>query len=582
MSDPGFTPPSPPPYTEPSSPPAAEMPRRSRRLRAIAVSAAAVIVAVAAAGGILAYRALHGSADGLVSMVPGDSALYVSINLDPPGGQKLAVQGLLNKFPALSDRSRTATVNGWLDTALSSTGLNHSDITPWLGSGIAIAVPASAVSSLSPAVGSRTSAPPGVSVLIASSDDGKAQAALDKIKTGPVGKADRWTTSTYGGVTVTSGTGHSSDGAYAITNHTVIFASSGSAVDTIIDTVQGKRANLQSSSSYRTVESRLPADRLGLTYIDVPAFVKQLGSSVASVPGAQAQLNAARAYRGFGVALVASSDGIALDGVENYDASQLTSDQRAMLGIAPHVNGTLAFVPKGAYGVLAFTALQQTLKSILTTVAPAGSALDMTLQQFGVTGSGGIVNHLSGDAGIEVEQLPGQTVPAGALLLHTDSTDAAQSFLDHLMSSLCGQTGACDPSQVTRQVDQGVTISSVPLTGAAGSGVEPAWAVSGGWAIIGSTPDEVRAALDSHASGSNITTSPAYRAVTSHVGASNNGMFYIDVHAVVSAIRSVLPADAQSSFDSSAAPYLNRLGAVDVSVRNASDHMGFTLFVQVR
>jgi hypothetical protein len=539
-----------------------------------------VVVAVAAAGGILALRAFHGSGDSLVSMVPGDAALYVNVNFDPPASQKLAVQGLLNKFPALNDQTRSATVNGWLDTALSTTGLNHDDVSPWLGSEMSIALPASGLSASTHAGGGGSSASPAVIVLIASKDDGKAQAALDKFRNGPVGRVDQWTTSVHDGVTVTSGSG--SAGAYAITNHTVIFASSADAAAAVIDTAQGKRANLQSASGYTKVESQLPADRLGLFYVDVPAVVRQLSSSIGSTSTGQSALNGAQAYGPLGVALVASSDGIALDGTENYDTSKLTADQRTQLGLAPHTNGSLAFVPRTALGMLALTGLQQTLTSVLTTVAPAGSAIDSMLRQFGVTGSGGIITHLSGDAGIEVDQSPGQSVPAGALMFGTDSTAAAQSFLDNLMSSVCRQTDACDPSRVTTQIDQGVTISSVPVSGVGGSGVEPSWAVSNGWAIIGSSPDEVRAVLDSHASGSGITTSPAYQAVTSHVGTSNNGMFYVDVPAVLSAIRRALPPDAQASYDSGAAPYLTHFGALELSEQNASDHVTFSLFVGIR
>ncbi len=296
----------------------------------------------------------------------------------------------------------------------------------------------------------------------------------------------------------------------------------------------------------------------------------------------QSALSGAQAYGALGVALVAGSDGVALDGSVNYDASKLTPDQRTQLGISPHANGSLAFVPKTAFAMLGLTGLQQTLKSVLTTVAPAGSAIDSTLQQFGVTGSGGIITHLSGDAGIEVDQSPGQTVPAGALMFGTDSTAAAQSFLDNLMSSGCRQSSSCDASQVTMQVDQGVTISSVPVSGVGGSAVVPSWAVSNGWAIIGSSPAEVRAVLDSHAAGSTITTSPTYQAVTSHTGTSNNGMLYVDIPSVLSAIRKALPPDAQTSYDSTGAPYLNHFGAVAFSEQNASDHVTFTLFVGIR
>jgi hypothetical protein len=586
MSDYGFVhppppPPPPPSSSTPSAPLDAEVVRPRRHLRAAAGAAVAVVVAVAAAGGILAFRAMHGSADSLVSMVPSDTAVYVNVNFDPPGGQKLAVSGLLNKFPGLSDQSRAATVNGWLDAAFAGSGLNHADISGWLGSELSVAMPASALSSLTPSITSKASSPPSAAILIASKDNGKAQAALDKFRRGPVGSANKWTTSVYGGVTVTAGTTASTGGAYAITNNTLIVGSDAAAVDAVIDTAQGKRANLQSSGGYKQVEGQLPADRLALGYVDIAAVVKQIGSSITSFPGGPAQLNAG-AYGGLGVALVASSDGIALTGTENYDASKLTPDQRSLVATAPHANGSIDFVPKTAYGLVAYSGLQQALRSILKTVAPPGSAMDRTLQQFGVTGAGGIIGHLSGDGGIEVDKVPGQTVPGGAFLFDTDSTTAAQHFLDHLVSSLCRQSGVCDLPQLTTQVDQGVTISSVPLSGGADVGVEPSWAVSNGWAIVGSSPAEVRAALDSKASGSGIDKSSAFQTVTSHVSATNNELFYMDVPAVVSAIRNVLPPAAQASFDHTMAPYLSPIGAVALSGASASGHLTFTFFVQIR
>ena len=174
----------------------------------------------------------------------------------------------------MSDQSRSATINGWLDTAFSRSGLNHNDISPWLGSELSVAIPASALSSLTPRAGASSSSSPDVTVLIASKDDAKAQAALDKFRSGLVGRAEQWTTSAHDGVTVTSATGNGSGGAYAIANHTVIFASNSGAADAVIDTAHGKRANLLSSDSFKTVEAQLPTDRLGLIYMDVPALVR--------------------------------------------------------------------------------------------------------------------------------------------------------------------------------------------------------------------------------------------------------------------------------------------------------------------
>src|SRR5207253_648739 len=84
-----------------------------------------------------------------------------------------------------------------------------------------------------PSIGSTsagsTSTP--VAVLIASKDDRKALAALDKYKHGPEGSRDAWSTATYDGATVTSGSAGGGNVVYAITNHTAVIGSSSSVVE---------------------------------------------------------------------------------------------------------------------------------------------------------------------------------------------------------------------------------------------------------------------------------------------------------------------------------------------------------------
>jgi hypothetical protein len=549
-------------------------------MRTVAAAVAAVVVALAAAGGFLAFRVLHGSADSLITLVPADSAIYVTVNFDPPAGQKLALNGLIARFPGLSDSSRAGTVRSWVDRALTGSGLTYDgDITPWFGSGMSLAIPASALPAMAPHAGTGSPATPAVTVLVASKDDGKAQAALDKFRNGPSAATYHWTTSTHGGVTVTSGSSGSSTTAYTLVSHSVIFATTTAAVEAVIDTAQGKRPNLQSTSAFTTVESQLPGDRVALAYTDVAAVVKALTAGSSTPP---AQLQSLSAYRGAGFAVSANSDGIMLTGTEDYDVSRLTADQRAAIAIPPHQNGSLTYVPSTAYGVTAFTGMQQGLRSIIDASAPPGSGLARSLLQLGVTGTDGILNHLSGDAGIEVDRVAGHTEPAGAAMFKTDSSTVAQRFLDNLVSTLCDQSRACDPTMITSQDDKGVQISSIPLSGLDSAGVEPSWAVSDGWAIVGSSPGEVRAALDSHASGTSITTSPTYTAVTGHLGQNSNAMTYLDVSAIAAAIRGVLPPQQQAAYDRDVAPYLAPVKALGVSSQNASDHTTFGVFVLIR
>ncbi len=210
-----------------------------------------------------------------------------------------------------------------------------------------------------------------------------------------------------------------------------------------------------------------------------------------------------------------------------------------------------------------------------------GTSESQALDQLGITGPSGVISHLTGDAGIEVEQLPGAQVPSGALLIATDSSGAVQSFLDQLAARLCSPGQGCGSTAPTQQTYQGVTISSITINGADSSQLNPSWAVDNGWVIVASTPAEVRAVVDARR-GSNIAGSSQFRAVAGQVGTSNDGMFYLNVQKIVAAVRAVLPADARATFDQQIAPYLTPIQAVGTSVRSFSNHIATSEFVLIR
>jgi hypothetical protein len=279
---------------------------------------------------------------------------------------------------------------------------------------------------------------------------------------------------------------------------------------------------------------------------------------------------------------VASSSGITVSGTVDFDAAGLNPATRALLGVPAHANGALAFVPSHALGFLTLVGLPQILKSVVSLAGPGiGTSADQALQQLGITGPSGIVNHLTGDAGIEVEQAQGTQVPAGALLIGTNSSGAAQSFLDGLTSLACSAAHACGSSTITHQTYQGVTISTITVPGVTASELGPSYAVDDGWAIVASTPAEVRAVVDAKRGG-NITSSAQYRVVAGQIGASNDGMFYLNVHDIVAAVRTVLPTDARAIFDQQFAPYLTPIQAIASSSHFFSDHVATSEFVLIR
>jgi Protein of unknown function (DUF3352) len=539
----------------------------SKAFRALAAGGIAVLVAGGVAAAVLAFSFLRGSADAMVSFAPSDTAVYANVDLEPSGGQLLAFNNILGKFPGLSGGSRDATINQWLDSGLQQSGLSHRDVRTWLGSQVSLLVLRSADGTI-----------PAEVSLLASTSDSAAQAMFAKFKSGPVGTTQRWTAATYDGVTVHAGQDSSGGtSVWAVTAHTVIVGTSETAVDEVIDTSQGKHAGLTSEPDYTAVQARVPNDRIAFLYLDTP----RLGALIPSA-GLLGVSSALSGYEGIGEAVVASSSGITVTGTIDFDATKLSAAARATLGVAAHENGALAYIPGGAFGFVTLVGLPQMLKNLVSLAVPGlGTSGSQALNQLGITGSSGIISHLTGDAGIEVDQLPGAHVPSGALLIATDSSSAAQRFLDQLATTVCAAGQGCGSSAATHQTYRGVTISSITVTGTDSTQLSPSWAVDNGWAIVASTPAEVRAVIDARR-GNNVTGSPQYQAVAGQVGASNDGMFYLNVQALVAAVRAVLPAAIGVAFDQQIAPYLVPVRAIGSSTRSFSDHILTTVFVLIR
>ena len=564
LAPPDWPPPSEPPPTVSEADPEARS-AHSRAFRALAGSGIAILVAGGVAAAVLAFGFIRGTADSIVTLAPSDAVVYANLNLEPSGGQQLALNSILGKFPGLSGTSRDASINHWLDTGLQSAGLSHADVRSWLGSQLSLIV-----------LKSSDGTTPAEVSLLASKNDAAAEAMFAKYETGPLGRMARWTVATYDSVTVNVGDDSSgSTEVWAVTAHTVIAGTSESAVDEVIDTSQGKHASLTSQTDYTAVQAQLPSDRVAFVYVDAPRLGALIPSSAAA--GAASAL---RGYEGIGEAMVASSSGITVTGTVDFDAAKLSAAARAALRGTAHTNGALSYVPENALGFVTLSGLPQMLKSLVTLAGPnLGASGSQALAQLGITGSSGVISHLTGDAGVEVEMVPGAQVPSGALLIATDSSGAVSSFLDQLAHTICSGSTACS-SAATQQAYEGVSISTINVPGADSSELSPSWAVDNGWAIIASTPAEVRAVIDARR-GTNITSSQQYQAVAGQLGTSNTGMFYLNVRALVSAVRAVLPAASRATFDQQIAPYLAPVQAIGVSSHASSDHITTSEFVLI-
>ena len=564
-------PPPPPPPPSAAADAVVRRPRRTRRF--VIAGLIAVVVVAGTVGGIVGFRLLGGSADSLSAMAPSDTVVYVNAHLDPSAGQKLALNGLLDKFPSLGGSSRDTTINGWIDSLLQPTGLTHNDVRPWLGSDISLVVPSSALSSFS----SNSASPPDVVLLVGSANDSQALNTISTLRQKSA-HTEQWVTSTYAGVTLQVATGDEYSGAFAVTNHTFVFGSTETAVHEVIDTAQGKHAALASNTSYTTAAGRVPSDHIGFAFVDVGAILQQLPKAAGGLLPAPS-LGSVQGFTGMAAALTAQGNGLSVTGVEDFDPAKLSPDERTQLTQAGDVNGSLAFMPKSTYAAGMLTGLKQTLQGLIGSVGSGfGFDINSVLQQIGLTGPNGILNHLTGDAGFDLT--PSTTsIPGGAIVVGTDSTSAAQQFAGSLEQTLCG--GDCSSSLTTQQ-DGDATISTLAIPFLDTPGFAPSWSVYHGWILIGSSPEQVKAAIDADRSGNTLASNPDYTAVMSQVGGSNNGSLFIDVQPMLSAIRATLSPADQSHFDTDVAPNLKPIKAFGVATHNAGDHVSINVFTLIQ
>lgn len=578
----------PPPASVPSSetaPPSEPPARPRRRIKPAIVIVAIVALIVVTAGAAVALFFVRGSGDTVITMVPDNVSAYSSVYLDPPGSQKIALNGIFQKTGFGDVSARDAKINMWLDSALKDTGLTHDDVRPWVGNQVAMLVRASG-----------QSAPLGA-VLIASKDDGKAQAALDRARTSPSGSKSGWTSASRDGVNYWK-TNDATGGAYAVVDHVAVLATSEAILGDIIDTDHGKHAPLSGNAQYKRVLADLPSDNVMVGYLDVHGLVAQYGSLLGSVAGSAKCVTDALssqfgAYLGAGMAVTAQSDGIQLDTTLDYDQSALSADQKQALSQnSARDNTTLAFIPPNAYGFISIAelgpAVQQALKQFSCALG-AGNVAD----QLGLTDPHGVLSHIH-DASVEVEG--NIRAPGGALILATDDEKNTRQFLDQLATLAAGQMASqttsdngvpttadqtAPPTAVQSTTYKGFTITLLANPTGGSLPVSPAYTVGKGVAIIGSSPASVKAAIDAQA-GDNVAGSDPYKVVVAHLAQKSASQVYLDVARIVATARDLIPADQQQGYETNVAPIVDHLGPVIVGGNNSSDHSSGRVFFTIK
>jgi uncharacterized protein DUF3352 len=522
-------------------------------------------------------------------MVPASANVLLVANVDPSMTQKVNLMRALHSFP---DLSTDKAISDKLDQALKTTGLTFSsDVAPWLGAEVGF----SAQFSLQ-----NSNDTPGALYLV-SRDDSKALAMLAKLRSGKWGSTYQWRDQSYNGFTISIGTpksGGQQGGAYAYVDHVVVVASSATMIDQIIDTEKGRAARLVDSADYKATLSGLPSDRVAYAYIDGKSLVTSLKKGVAMTPAVGASslksLADLDAFQGIGATLSANGDGLLADLLIKVDQSKLTPATRRALSQAGTPDAVMQWVPRGSDAFLAIGDIKQPLQTLIDQ-AGSDPTISATTDAVGLTGPGGVLPHLTGGAGIELE-VGARVIPAGAILLGTDNSASMTNFFKEVLSMATdlGVQGAAGSSLISplppatptyrKTVYRGVVITSY-VGGGLGSlstAFQPSYAVADRMGILGSNVAEVKAVIDAHLGGSTIAGDPTYQTALAASLKQPSAIVYVNTGSLVDAVRRFSAESGLASVDTKTLASLAPIKSVILTASSRADAMLERLFVVIQ
>jgi hypothetical protein len=594
MNDSGdLTPPAPPVWTggpvPPAEPPAGAPLGSSggswwSRYRRFLIPGGALLAlaGVAAAAFLLILK----PAVTVEKMVPASANLLVIANVDPSVTQKVNLMRALHAFP---DLKTDALITEKLDQALKTSGLSFSgDIQPWLGP----------EAGFSAQVSLQDSRNMPAALYLVSRDDSKAAATLAKLRAGKWGSTYQWRDQTYNGIAVSVGTAKSAGqqpGAYAIVDHVVVIATSAGVIDEIIDADQGRVARLADSAAYKATLSSLPSDRLGSLYLDghsLVSSIKKLATTPALTASSVKNLADLDAFQGIGGTVSANGNGLVADVIVKVDASKLTPATRQAMSNAGHPDTVLRWIPRGSDAFLAFGNLNQTVKSLLDQ-AGSDPTISSTTDAVGLTGPGGVLKHLTGDAGLELE-VGSRVIPSGAILLGTDNAAAMTSFLKNVLTMATGLSGSALGSSTAIPTTPMVSLKTTTYRGVVitsyagiGSGViasafQPSFAVFDKMGILGSNVAEVKAVIDAHLSGNTVTDDTSYQTASAGSLKQPAAILYVNAASLIGAARRLSAESGLASVDTKTLDSLAPVQSLIFTAGSRADAMLERVFVVIK
>lgn len=464
---------------------------RPARGVAIAATAGALALGFAACGSDEA-----GDDSNVASAVPASAPIYVEAVIRPEGDLKENTEAALSKIMQTDDPA--AEIQKLFDESGDQDVTYEQDVEPWLGDRVSAFI-----------TGISGDQPDGA-ILISSTDDAKAEEALDT-----EGQEER----TYEDVTYWV----DGDTAMGVTDGFVVVGSE-RGFRTVVDTLKGDVETIDESDQYAEALDAVDSDEaLGLVYVDTKGFIDTLARS-GGVPKAQVEQLREQLVENGGEAGIAalgvSDDAISIDGATLGvpESAGDTGDAAAAVAGLP-ADAWLAF-GMGAIGERARVGLDQ----LNQLGAASGQDVDQLLAQ------------IEAQTGIDLEQDLFSWMGDGALFLRgTGIADIGGALVVQTSDPKATSEAIAKISRLIRQSSPGTQLR--PLRGVAGaddgvlisapgSPVQIILATAGDRFVAGVGQDAVEQAIDPQTT---LADSDAFKSAADALGDDVEPTFFFDV-----------------------------------------------------
>jgi hypothetical protein len=485
-----------------------------------------------------------GGANDPAALIPAGAPVYIEGVVRPEGKVRSDVEGALKKILRTDDPG--AKIAKLIDDADKKAGdVTFKDIEPWLGDRVGVAVTAL-----------HNGQDADFVAVIASTDDDKAKATLDKMKGDAVDRS-------YKGVDYRFDRKEKT--AAALVEHRVVIGTEGG-LKAVVDAKGGD--TLDESNGLSAVRSKVAQDRIGLFYLDVQGLLRTVAQTTGSDPqvGAMLQSFSSALPKTIGAALQAQPDALRIDAV-----SIGTPKSASTGGSGADIVATL---PGDSWLALGVANLGETVDRIVQTVAGAGgitgvgvnALLGQFQKQTGLDLRKDVLGWM-GDAGVFV----GGTTTAelrGALVIKTTDpakTKRTMAVLERFVRQDSG--GAKITSLRFQGVDEGFTVRAT-------NGPRIDVGLAGDKFIV--AVGNFRAFKEAIEPSGPLGSAPAFTAAAGELGNGLRPSFFFDFTQVTALLESF--AGDNPGFQQ-AKPYLDTFGAIVAGAKDEGSGVTRARFV---